>query len=65
MTKKDYILIGNALRKSRSNLRPIGGVWTQASLESWYLTVDEIAIALKSENSLFDYSRFLKYVKEG
>jgi hypothetical protein len=65
MSKKDYILIGNALRKAKSRQLTIGGIWNQSSLIAWELAVDEITDALQTDNPLFNSSKFLKYVKEG
>lgn len=62
MTKKDYILIGDALRNSRPSKRY--PMWDSKMYEIWLFTLNEIALTLRLDNPRFDLDRFVNCVKE-
>ena len=66
MTKKDYVLIANALRKDASHLArterttyPSMSDWEKGAYDQWNTAVLAMADALRRTNPLFDRTRFL------
>jgi hypothetical protein len=58
MTKKDFILIANALRYSRPHMSQD----TLSAMEAWRNCVTNIMEALRSSNPRFDSTKFLDYI---
>ena len=54
MTRKDYILIADALHKSKPKFVVIDDPWPQI--------VHDVALALEQDNPRFDRDRFVAYV---
>ena len=62
MTRKDYVLIANALKAAKFSDNPAElstHIGTRRSIEQWNECVEEIADALEIENPRFDRNIFL------
>ena len=55
MTRKDYVLLANVLANSRKATQ-----WVDDSVLALNMLTVNMAQALKVDNELFDYDRFLK-----
>lgn len=60
MTRKDYKLLAAAFAATKPAPCTFGPDHTRASVEQWQKDVNEIAIALQSDNPNFDRVRFIK-----
>ena len=61
MTRKDYVLIADAMRRSRPlATTEAGRKLCAAELETFRLCCDQLAAMLAGDNARFDRSRFLK-----
>lgn len=59
MTRKDYILIANAIHRSRMVKEMIGNAKERAAaLSALRLVTTDLAATLKHDNPLFDGNRF-------
>lgn len=54
MSRKDYIIIANALRLAKPKDKGMAG------LDVWYSAIRMIATALQVDNSAFDKDKFIK-----
>jgi hypothetical protein len=59
MTKKDYIMIAEAVVTAHVN-----GTGSREAVEALEWFVHEIALALKRDNSAFDSRRFTQYISQ-
>lgn len=59
MTKKDYILLAQALKNSKITLEFAGNVLFAGTSGQWQATVLEIVDTLQRDNPYFDRNRFL------
>jgi hypothetical protein len=66
MTRKDYVLIAEALRNDAAHLQPMNESdynkmldWEQGAFDQWNTTVLAIAASLQQDNPRFDRARFL------
>jgi hypothetical protein len=60
MTRKDFILIANALRECRPASAPTSPEWQQ-----WAQCVRCMANALGADNARFERTRFIAYCEQG
>jgi hypothetical protein len=58
MTRKDFEIIARALFDSNLD-------GTQAAKDQWSMTLHEVAKALASTNSRFDWAKFTRYAQTG
>jgi hypothetical protein len=60
MTRRDFVLIADALKAARPAAAPSSPEW-----QVWAETVRSVAYALSKTNARFDRPRFIAHTEEG